>query len=717
MKKSRKGSPKKSAAKKNPKNQTVSKASGARQVVSKTSRARQGSPASATVDYVSSTEGELSLAGKIAWYTLLALVFFVPLAMSNFQFLGIPVPLNQDVYDTIKVTLLRLGSIVAFIAWVYDLLKNGGKIRYSPVFWVGGAFLIWATISTFTSVSFPISFFGKYRRYEGLWSYFIYAVLFFLAMQYVVDGKRLKQIVQALVFSSGAVAFYGLLQAVGFDPIMVGTAGFEAGRSYSTYGNPDLLAGFLAFGVFVTFGLALAEDLRPMRIIYWAILLANSAVVITAFSRSIWVGFAVGIVFMVLFALRHRKPLVIPDWFFLGGLAIGTAGFAGSSLSNPDAVTNFGQRVMSIFDFKTGSALTRFEIWDAATKATLDRPFFGFGPDTFRLIFRRFAPVEYARDAGYRSVADNVHNYTLQLSASVGIVGMLLYYALAFWIAVKGFTLCMSRDYEVISRTERIMYAGIWSACIAYMTHLFFGLSLPGGTFLLFLAMGMLVARGAKEIEVAPNKFVIPVVVSLSLMGSFAGGLALSIFVADHSYAWASEHEYVGRRTAAIEAMRKAVKQNPYNDFYKSELFRMHSAYALDSFEALSGATNTVELRSPQEVEVLFEESIELGKEAIEFMPWESDNYALLGAFYNQLAYARKNPGYFEESIILLEPQIKLKPTALALRFVYGQSLIGIGRIDEGLKELKLCFEQDPNFTDAKTLYETVSLETSKAVK
>ena len=89
---------------------------------------------------------------------------------------------------------------------------------------------------------------------------------------------------------------------------------------------------------------------------------------------------------------------------------------------------NFGKRVVSIVEFDKGSSKTRFQIWQAAIDAIEDRPVFGFGADTFRLVFPKYKPAEYVADAGYLSVADNVHNYPLQLAAGIGIPGMLMLY-------------------------------------------------------------------------------------------------------------------------------------------------------------------------------------------------------------------------------------------------------------------------------------------------
>lgn len=672
-------------------------------------RSKKNAPLSGWEENRKATEG-MTAAGRVAWYTLLTLIFLVPLALSNLTFLGFDLPLSADIYDNIKVTLLRIGVMVALVAWLYDLLKHGGKLRTSPVYWIFGAFLVWASISTLTSISPVTSFFGKYRRYEGLWSYFLYAGLFFLVVQYATSELRVKMLAKPLIYSSAIVALYGLGQSIGIEPIMRGVDAFEAGRSYSTYGNPDLLAGFLAFGTFVTFGLALAERSIGRRVVYWFIFLMNSAVVVTAYSRSIWVGFAVGMVAMILFAVRQRTRLQGSDWGFLGATGVATVAYIATSLTRDNAVTNFGSRLVSIFQFNEGSSLTRFEIWSAALNAIKDRPIFGFGPDTFRLVFRRYAPVAYAQDAGYLSVADNVHNYLLQMAAGIGIVGCALYYAMAFWIAGITFKLGFTpaeKD-ESISKSGRLIYGGLWSACLAYMVHLFFGLSLPGASFLLFIFMGALIAPTARERECAPVKLAPVALGAGCVVCAIISIFSMRLFSADYAYmkgdAYASSDP-----VNAVQYYKRATELNPYNDRYRTEYFSSSASLAL---QALSAAQN--KQISQQEADTYLTSAEKAGEEAISFMPWEYDNYSMIGLFYDQVGDMTGDKAYYEKAVALVEPQIKLTPTGLALRYAYAKALIGLGRIDEARTQLEVCVTQDSNFEAAKTLLE--SLASTKTV-
>ena len=139
-------------------------------------------------------------------------------------------------------------------------------------------------------------------------------------------------------------------------------------------------------------------------------------------------------------------------------------------------------------------AKTRFEIWQAAIAAIKARPIFGFGPDTFRLVFPKYKPVAYTQDAGYLSVADNVHNYPLQLTAGVGIPGTLMIYGLIGWELVATARHAFDRE----AGYKRLLYASIWASVIGYVVLLMTGLSVTGSTLFLWVFLGLLAVPLAK---------------------------------------------------------------------------------------------------------------------------------------------------------------------------------------------------------------------------
>ncbi|MDR1775530.1 MAG: O-antigen ligase family protein [Actinomycetes bacterium] len=638
-------------------------------------------------------------AGKFAWWTLLVLAFVVPFIFGSsiLQAFGLTF---SDSFDTVKVLILRIGTCVALAAWIIDIVVNGGEIRVHKVYWVVLALMVWIGISTVVSVSPATAFFGKYRRYDGAWSYLIYFVLFFLTVQYATGAKRVRQLAQSVCWSSLFVAGYGLLQAFGMDYMQWGTLPFEENRSFSSYGNPDLLAGFLAFGLCVSLALALSEKKsKGWRSFYWVVFLLNAAVTITAFSRSIWVAGVVGFALLVFFAIRQKVTWGGVDWGFSGVVVAAVLGFIVRSLFVQDSVMNFATRVKSIFEFGSGSAVTRFEIWDAAGKAIRERPVFGFGPDTFRLVFRRFAPQAYAQDAGYRSVADNVHNFPLQLAAGIGIPGALLFYGSIAWICVLGFKSTLARDEK--SSGARLLFAGLLTAVITYNVHLFFGLSLPGTSFLLWMFLGAILVPHTRTVHVKLPEWTRPVAwpaIAACVLLAVPTVYAMRLAMADHYFLLEKQYEENDNTALALAAIEQTMHYNPWLEIYLTDWVTIQSDVAIQA--VTDGAANA-------DVEV--KQAEDLCDRLVALSPWEYDSYLMVTAFYSRLGEALQTTDpaaaqtYLQKSADIAAAQIKETPDGLALRYTYGLTLRSLGDTDAAIEQLQYCVDHDTNFTDAAT--------------
>jgi len=662
---------------------------------------------------------EMSPEGRFAFYALLVIIFLVPIAFNILLFRSGSA--TADAFDTIKVWVLRVGTMVVLAAWIVDLLKNGGEIRYHKIYLLVAGFLVWITISTVVSVSPLTAFFGKYRRYDGLWSYLIYAVLFFVAIQYVTSFKRIKLVAQTLCFSSLFVTFYGLLQAVGID-LPWATLPFEKFRSFSTYGNPDLLAGFLAFGFFITLGLVLSEERRSWRVFYWIVLLMNGVVMITAKSRSIWVGGAVGLVVAVILLVKQKPRWMKLDFGFAGVVGSGAVAAAVSSLWSTSDVMNFGKRLASIFQFNAGSGQTRFEIWGAAIRAIKQRPIFGWGSDTFRLVFRRFEPYVYNRDAGYRSVADNVHNFPLQLAAGVGLAGMLAFYAIMIWVVVPAIKLCVAPSDE--HKGERMIFIGFVAAVIAYNVHLFFGLSLPGASFLLWILLGILIVPRTRAVEIAPVRLAVPLSIATIVLACVPCVFATSYLIADHYYYLASAYYQQSQSasgssstaTAASDAANNlagsiAMAQSSTRLNPNIEMYRTQEAISLgDAAQQQTSGLNVTVKQAEDSFTKLFKLS-----------PYEYDSYLMAGSFWLSMAQQYESTGkitqaraYYDKTVKKLAPQVKAMPNGLGLRYQYAMALQGQGKTAQALAQLKYCMKGDSNFTNAKDMYNALKKEQSQ---
>lgn len=623
------------------------------------------------------------------------MVFVVPLATSNFTILGFEHSFTNDVFEIVKVSVLRILTCVAVGAWAWNLLRKGGRIRHTPIDWLILAFVIWVAISTATSVHWPTALLGKPSRYEGLLTFVNYAVLYFLVLQLADRSSRVRSLARSLFWSSVVVAVFGLLQYLGVQHPGWVPLGFEPNRAFSTYGNPNFLGGFLIFSVTVALGLALLERRRVWRLLYWAGFGLNGLALIATFTRGAWIGGFVSLVLLSVIAWRQRPAMQRIDWIPAGAsLAVGL-GIIIRSLSSSSEVLNFARRIGSIFQFSSGSGQSRMEIWRSAFAAIADRPILGSGPDTFRLVFHRFKTAEYVRIKGGSSGADNAHNYLLHLASGVGFPGLLLFAAVFVWAAVRSFTTIFKRSDDPF----RLMLGAFWAASAGYLIHLFFGLSLPGTSFLVWTALAIVLVPTARSIGVKVARW--GTVAGVAVIVIVAAGVAYQgvVLAADHSYSKSQTASLAGEQTQ--EALR-ATELNPLNADYRQGLGLAYLAEMRAYLQAGAEAQQKGEDTTPYEKQVVrsFLEAKSALEKAIDFTPPEYDNYVILASLYN-LAGEAMDADLYQDAIQVAERGLQIMPLGTSIRVQLAHSLVATGRIPEAVDALEYCVQIDPTGGEA----------------
>jgi len=666
--------------------------------------ARSFAPAEASAEAMSS-------ARRVSWWALLAMVFLVPVAFSNLTFLGFRTPFTFDAFDIVKMSLERVLGLVALGAWAWDMLRRGGRIRRTPVDWLILAFLAWVALTTVTSIHWPTALFGKPRRYEGLLSFANYAVIYFLVLQFADHASRVRRLAQSLFWASVIVAGYGLLQFAGLEFVRWGALPFETNRAFSTYGNPDLLGGFLIFSVTVALGLALLEQRLAWRLVYWVGFGLNGVALIVAFTRGAWIGGAVSLALLGVIAWRQRAPMRRIDWAPAGvSIAVGI-GVIWRSLSNPNEVMNFGKRLASIFQFGGGSGQTRTEIWQASLAAIKERPVLGWGADTFRLVFPKFKPVEYVRDGGGSSVADNVHDYPLQLASGIGIPGVLMFYGIFVWAGVRSFRTVFRRS----SDPTRIILGAFWAAAAGYLVQLFFGISVTGTTFLLWIALALVLVPTARSIEVRAPRWGTVAAAAVLAVAALGVGYQGVFLLADNAYLHAQTAPSLSDRTA--EALR-AVKLNPLNPQYRGTVGLAYVDEVRAALQAGAQAQQNGEdtTQYAEAVKQSFAKAESALKDAIAFVPDEYDNYVSLADLYN-VGGAALTKDLYQSAIKVAEQGLEVEPFGTAIRVQLAQSLLATGKTAEAVKTLEYCVRIDPTGSNAALALAGVYQQQGKTAK
>jgi len=645
-----------------------------------------------------STLGGMTTPQKIAWYALLALVFCVPLATSNWTWLGVRIPFTFDQFDLVKVFVMRACVLVGLAAWAWHILFHGGKIRRTKADYLILVFLGWVFLTTLTSIHPETAFFGKYRRYEGLMSFITYGGVFFLATQLLDRTARIRTLAKTFFFSATGVNGYGVLQSLGMDPNRWGQLPFEANRAFSTFGNPDLLGGFIVFSLAVSLGLVLSENRPGWRAVWWGGFLLAVWCWIAAFTRGAWIGGSVAMLIIVAVAVIQKVKLRRTDGIFAGVIGVLATVLVSISLRSENPVMNVWLRLKSIFEFDAGSAETRFQIWQAALTAIQERPIFGYGADTFRLHFPRYKPLEYVADAGYLSVADNAHNYPLQMASALGIPGFLLLYGLFIFVAVVTASFIFKRANGSVG--DKLILAGMWAGCAGYLTHMNFGLAVTGTAVFMWVFMAALMAPTARFIEVRPQSGALVGAIAATALAAVLLVFNLTHVIADNYHLRAS---VMSQGFDRVRYAEEAIRLNPFNDQYRTELAMAHLDIFTTFLPALQAGDDTPEaanIRAQAEQQFRVTERAML--DAIEFSPWEFDNYVFLVNLYvaggefldrrhfeSAIAWGRKG---VDERKFVYGP---------ALRLQLARAYYSTGNLQAAYDEISFAASMDPNFAQA----------------
>ncbi|MBI4743366.1 MAG: hypothetical protein HY776_00825, partial [Actinobacteria bacterium] len=234
--------------------------------------------------------------GNLIFASLLCFVILLPLLFSTLTF---------NFWGIIKVGLMRFLTLTMLSAWLFKVILTGEfKFKRTSLGLFIFLFLVGAAISTFLSVDFIKSFFGDYRRFEGLITFVNYAAIFFITVNFIKSKKQVDLLLIGWSFSALVISIYGIIQHFGFDWIEWENTSFEVFRSFSTLGNPVKLGIYLA----LTFPLVLYLFLRTnsfyLRFFAIVDLSLIAVTLLFTYSRGGWLGFVVSIIFIGAFIPR-----------------------------------------------------------------------------------------------------------------------------------------------------------------------------------------------------------------------------------------------------------------------------------------------------------------------------------------------------------------------------------------------------------------------------
>lgn len=358
-------------------------------------------------------------------------------------------------------------------------------------------------------------------------------------------------------------------------------------------------------------------------------------------------------------------------------------GLYSAQFKNP--ITNLLARAQSAFRIEESSAGSRLEIWKSALKMISTRPVFGFGPDTFRLVFPGFQTLRYIKLGGRTTVADNAHDYPLQLGSTLGIPAVAIFLCLLIIYFLKSLPLLITGDIA-----KRPLYTGFVAGVCGYMIHLLFGVSVAGSTTFLWIFLGLIAAQMPNSVlaykQIPPFRAVILGFLSIFVLGIAA--VSTLPYFADIHFARACDLAQSGHFKAAINEDQLATRFYPHLDRYWCHLGTMY--------------LNQSKLKKDK---VLFNDAIRAFERAKRTSPLEVDNYIFLAHAYRYGARSEYGKSYksiyYAKAIKELKMALKLKPHSSIALGLLGICYLEMGREERVLKTFKNMVNIDPKYPKA----------------
>ncbi|MBN1661415.1 MAG: peptidylprolyl isomerase [Anaerolineae bacterium] len=176
---------------------------------------------------------------------------------------------SNRVFEPDKLSLLRSIALVMAAAWLIRLVENWRvrearpqaqaqpaaasaegprlnlwqQVMATPLVLPVLLLVVIYLLSTLLSVAPGVSLLGSYQRLQGTYTTLSYIVIFFLVLDSLRTRDQLHRLITTAILVSFPIAFYGLVQHFGLDPLPWG--GDVTTRVASNMGNAIFVAAYL----------------------------------------------------------------------------------------------------------------------------------------------------------------------------------------------------------------------------------------------------------------------------------------------------------------------------------------------------------------------------------------------------------------------------------------------------------------------------------------
>jgi O-Antigen ligase len=216
--------------------------------------------------------------------------------------------------------------------------------------------------------------------------------------------------------------------------------------------------------------------------------------------------------------------------------------------------TPLGSRALSTFDADSGTARGRVAEWQVATRAIVERPWLGAGPEGYRVVFPEVVDRDYARRYGREVATDRAHDSLLDTGIAGGIPALLALavvlgcVVVASWRAIRG---------------GPVLVAAVGAGVLAYAVQQLFLFPLSEVDPLFWLLAGVVVARTAAPFAQRRVRMRRAIAVPIACALVVVAGYGSREIASDHWLRTATRAAERGDDTRALAAADRATQLRP----------------------------------------------------------------------------------------------------------------------------------------------------------
>lgn len=395
---------------------------------------------------------------KLQKYILLATVFVLPLILNPFCY---------DMYAVPKNTVFKLSIATLGILFLLEKISNK-KSHFRLSTKQIQAILVFLSVlalSIIFAIRPEVSFWGAFSRQGGVINMLFYVLLFLLSIQILRKKKDQILLLKTISYSGLLVSIYAIIQQLGLDIFSSESTDLFAGRSFASMGNPTMLGAFLLFPIWSEIYLFIKEKKHRKK--HAAItLILTIALLCTKNRASILALMATGFLFLLEKFKSNKKVLI---------------GLIASGLI---ALIAF----IGIYGSDMRSIQSRINIWESSAQIIMDSPITGYGAESFSYLFESYVQPEFFQFEDYYNLVDRPHNEFLEMWIHFGLLGLLFYVGIIFWLLKTVFT----------EKKQLPKFTAL--AILALFASNFFSFSMVTHYMLLSIFLGVIASKNAKKI-------------------------------------------------------------------------------------------------------------------------------------------------------------------------------------------------------------------------